>query len=346
MKILFYTNYYYPHIGGVEKHVEKLSAELVKAGHVITIITSRYDLKLAKRISNRSIRIIRIPTPKIKYLGLFTIWIYQFIFLTRLIKEQNVVHCHDVFLWYLPFRFIFPRKPVYVTFHGYEKYPIKKKFIYLRKLSEFLTKGNICVGAFLKKWYGTHPNFVIYGAVDNKFKRKLIRKYTYDAVFWGRLDEQTDILKYDKTVSLLRKKNIYFRWLVIGEGEYKKKIGSFYKIVPFRRNIEKAIYLSKFAFVSRYLSILEALISKKFVIAFYSTPIKKDYLVKTPFSKYIFTVSTPTQAQNIICDIRKNPEKYIKKINNGYRWAKSQTWKKITEKYLCLWESKKMVKRF
>ena len=94
-----------------------------------------------------------------------------------LIKEADVIHAHDVYFWYFPFRFLFPFKKSFVTFHGYESYPIRKKAIMVRKLSEYLANGNIIVGDFIKKWYGTTPNYVIYGGVEiSNIKYQINRK--------------------------------------------------------------------------------------------------------------------------------------------------------------------------
>ena len=84
----------------------------------------------------------------------------------QIIREADVVHAHDVGFWYWPFRFLFWKKPFYITFHGYEGYPPTKKQILIRKINEFLAWKNICIGAYLAKWYGTKPDYISYGAVE------------------------------------------------------------------------------------------------------------------------------------------------------------------------------------
>jgi len=92
--------------------------------------------------------------------------------------------------------YIFPKKFL-TTFHGYEgnKIPNVKAKI-MHKLAEKLSKGNICVGDFLQKWYGTKPTFVTYGAIDKKdinTKSKDVKKNS--VIFLGRLEEETGIFK-------------------------------------------------------------------------------------------------------------------------------------------------------
>src|SRR5579859_5414795 len=152
MRILFLSRLFWPHIGGVEKHVMEISKILAKRGHTVTIITERYDKKLAEKEKMNGIIICRITTGKENKNKKFKIW-KEMKRLQKIIQEADVVHCHDVFFWYLPFRFIYPQKPVYTTFHGYESYPIKKNAIRVRKLSEKLSWGNICIGDFIPKWY-------------------------------------------------------------------------------------------------------------------------------------------------------------------------------------------------
>lgn len=287
MKILFLTRYCYPHIGGVERHVHEVSLNLRKKGHKVTII-SEEDIKY----------------PHIKYIGLLHIWFW--IFKNReLIKESDIVHCHDVFIWYLPFRFLYPNKKVYITFHGYEDYPLRKLSILIRKISAKLSRGNICIGKFIEKWYGIKANYISYGAVDtSKFKPRDI-KPKYDAVFIGRADEQTGFNQYIKI-----KKNI----LVVSD----------------KPNPEDYYPLGKFAFVSRYLSILEAFACKMPVIALYDNPLKKDYLTMTPFKDWIKVAS----------DIKKLSYKISEaQIESAHKWCQTQTWDKLTDIYLKLWEN-------
>lgn len=39
MKILFFARLFYPHIGGVEKHLFEISTRLTAMGHEVTIVT-------------------------------------------------------------------------------------------------------------------------------------------------------------------------------------------------------------------------------------------------------------------------------------------------------------------
>lgn len=81
MKILFITDFFYPHIGGVEKLFTSLAARLVEKGNEVTYITWRHDKRLQKEELFSGISIIRISSP--------TRMLFPFIALPKLIKEAR-----------------------------------------------------------------------------------------------------------------------------------------------------------------------------------------------------------------------------------------------------------------
>lgn len=83
------------------------------------------------------------------------------------------------------------------------------------------------------------------------------------------------------------------------------------------------------AFVSGYLTIMEALAAGVPVLAHYHTAIKKDYLLLTPFAKYIHVFSRVEEA---------DLEFSQKIITAGQKWARTQTWDKVADLYEQLWK--------
>ena len=63
MNILFVTDFYKPHIGGVEKLFSSLAEKLVEKGNSVTFITWRYDKKLAARETMNGVTVIRVSSP-------------------------------------------------------------------------------------------------------------------------------------------------------------------------------------------------------------------------------------------------------------------------------------------
>ncbi|OGU85579.1 MAG: hypothetical protein A2W11_05305, partial [Ignavibacteria bacterium RBG_16_35_7] len=257
-----------------------------------------------------------------------------------LLKSADIIHIHDVFIWFLPTSFLLPFKKVFMTFHGYESYPLSKKAIFYRRLASWFTQGNICVGNFIPKWYGIKPTIVTYGAVDkSNINDKL--KISYDAVFVGRLDEQTGITTYADAVDLIREKYPNFKFLILGDGKFKKQLQKKYICKGFVRNPEIFLNQSKFAFVSRYLAILEAFIAKRLLFAVYDNPIKRDYLRLTPFKDLMIICKDSKELTEEVVYYLNNTYEAKEKINKAYKWANDQTWEKMVENYEQLWFSKK-----
>lgn len=361
MTIVFFARRFYPLIGGVEKHVFEISKRLVMMGHKVIIITEelnnrhpefisgslKYKKKMLKQVQHdiiKDISIYRINVGKENGFKKFRIW-KELWKLRSLIRDADIVHCHDVFFWYLPFRFLFPKKHVYTTFHGYESYPISYKAVTMRKISERLSWGNICIGDFIKKWYGTRATYVSYGAVDMP-KMKDLRFKIQDkesAVFIGRLDEQTGILAYVKAVEKVREKYPKFSMTAVGDGEYKNKIANKVNVVGFQNNTEKYLENAHFAFVSRYLAILEAFAARRLVFAVYDNPVKEDYLRLAPFAKYIIISETPEELSKKIYYYLEHPDEEKKLIENAFQWAQGQSWIKMVDLYMGLWKGKRFV---
>lgn len=340
MKVIFLSRLFYPHIGGVERHVMEISKGLVKRGYEVVIITEQLkDTCLVEQIEG--VDIYRIAVGGDDWFKKFRIW-REMWGLRTIIKEADIIHCHDVFFWYLPFRFFYPKKPVYTTFHGYESFPIRKGAILSRKIAEKLSWGNICIGDFITKWYKTKATFVSYGATDLvKIKDlRLKLKDKNSAVFIGRLDEQTGVLPYAKTIEILKKKYPKFTFTIVGDGKYRKILEKNFSVLGFQKDPEKYFQQYRFAFVSRYLSILEALAARKLVFAVYDNSVKEDYLRMAPFAKFIIIEKDPKKLAEQIEYVIKHPKEEQKMIERGYAWVKKQSWEHLISVYIKLWKKK------
>ncbi|PHI20316.1 hypothetical protein CEQ90_09015 [Lewinellaceae bacterium SD302] len=60
MNILFVLEHYHPYIGGAETLFRDLTVRLAKLGHDITVVTTRFDNKLAKEENYRGVRVVRV----------------------------------------------------------------------------------------------------------------------------------------------------------------------------------------------------------------------------------------------------------------------------------------------
>lgn len=334
MKILMLSRLYHPYVGGVEKHIQYLSKELIRKGHEITVITSKYDKNLRDREKVNGVHVVRFSYPKIKLLGLISIWLWFFRNISY-VSTFDLVHAHDVFIWYLPLRFLLWTKPIFTTFHGYESYPVRKLAKIIRKVSEALSWGSICVGEFMKKWYGHNPDLVIYGAVNTKKYKPKKRKIKYDAIFVSRLDEQTGILTYLDVV-----KKCGLKLLVLGDGRFADNARKIADVKGFVEDPEPYYDLAKHAFVNRYLAILEAFAKKKLVFAVFDNPLKRDYLRMTPYNDWIVSAKNSKELIREIDYYKRNKKRAKQKVNRAYRWVQNNNWMVLSNKYEELWKSK------
>ena len=337
-KLLFLCRFFWPHIGGVETHVLQLSTELIKRGFDITIITEQHNSGIPLTDEKSGIHIFRIPQESVKNKWAMWIWMYQHI---SLINSADIVHAHDVMWWYWPFRFLFLHKRAYTTFHGYEgANEPHLGAVFSRKLSESLSRKTICVGDWMRKWYHTNPHAVAYGAATCS-PASFSQVKPNSAVFIGRLSEDTGILAYIRAVQFLKGK---FTLDIFGEGPLKQEVLKLIYDSPFisyqeeTSHPEKELMHHRYAFVSRYLSMIEAQQIGRLVFAQWDTAIKHDYLRSFPTADCIKTFHNPKELMKMLEDIQKNAEKEKLFIKKAQTWALLQRWTTIADLYEELWK--------
>lgn len=334
MKLLVLARLYVPHRGGVEKHIRGRNKILLKKGFSITTVTSRHKKNLKEVDSAGSEKIRRIDYPEIKFVGLVYIW-YWLLKNNHLIKEADIIQIQDVFTWYLPFRFLYPTKRVFTTFHGWEGiYPVPKKNILFRKLAAKFSTDYICGGKYIEKYYGIKVKKVILTPLDVP-KKINTKKDLKRVVYVGRLDEDTGLLNILEGLKKLAGFEIDF----CGDGPLKnecKKYGKVHGFVDPKPFYEKSF----FSIGAGYNSIMESLAYKNLVITTYNNPLKRDYLKMTPFAKWIIVKKSGKEMIEAIEYYSKNPNEVNMMLDSGRKWIETQTWDKFTQEYLNLWKIK------
>ncbi len=357
MTILFLSRLFYPHGGGVERHVLEVGKRLVEKGYKIIVVTEElskthsflYHSKAQSAKSTGSvfgIHIVRHGFGGEDWFKKFRVWkwLWQH---RELIKNADIIHAHDVFFWYLPFRFLYPTKPVFTTFHGYEtKFPPAKKAIFVRKLSEKLSWGNICVGDYIKKWYGTKADFITYGGVNlPKAQSAKLKVQSYNSklkiLFIGRLEQDIGIEIYIKALERLRNEKVNFEITFLGDGKYANQASQYGDVTTRHYNdtyhYSELLQKADVVFASSYLSILSALAAKRLVFAVYDNALKQDYLQMAPFAKWIIIEDSARKLAERIQYYRDHRKEAEKLIDGGYNWVREQTWEKVVGMYLKLW---------
>lgn len=362
MRIVFICAAFYPSIGGVETHVLALSRELIKRGHNITVLTeSKSEYWHSKETSDNEatklksveesrhfvhskldqIDIYYFKFGQPSFFKKFRIW-SSLLLNYKLIKSADVVHCHDVFVWYLPFRFLLIQKKVFTTFHGYEgRFPPIEKSIWIRKISERLSYGNICVGDFIKRWYGTKPDFVVYGGVSVVKNSELtIRnnesKSRIKIVLIGRLAKDIGVQIYADSLKRLKRDAFKFDFKACGEGELRHELEKYGEVLGFVKKTKEYIEKGDLIFASSYLTMLSIMQLGKPIFAVYTNPLKHDYLFSSPFAKHIYIYSSGKELARGI----KNYKPNLRRLKAAQNFANSQTWAKLADTYEELWAKK------
>jgi glycosyltransferase involved in cell wall biosynthesis len=331
MKIVFLARYFYPHVGGVEKQVYELSRRLETQGHQVTVVTTRYQKNLKSRETVDGIKIIRFTPLPIKFLGLLSIWIWM-IGHFNLFRKADIVHAHSVLIWYWPLRLILPKR-VFVTFHGWEGiYPIPAKNKLIRKIDAMVASKNITIHDYVTKHYEISADKIMYTSVDVP-KEGAGKKDYRQLVYVGRLDKDTGLPKIMKALEKLKGFKVDF----CGDG-------------PLRKDCEKYGTVHGFADPTPFLktaficlspgvtSILEAFAHKCLVATTYNNPIKKDYLLMTPFADWIEVKNSPEKLAGVIKKYAAKPEKAREKIEAAYDWVKTQNWNEAVRAYEKVWQ--------
>lgn len=333
---------YSPHLGGVEKHVAGISKEAVAEGHRVDIFTLKHEPSLPTFEKRDGVYIHRKPSLLHSRLlrPLFTLFLSKkkveaiverdelwgwMLWSLPTFLMADVIHIHDVFFWYWPIRILLFWKPVYITFHGFEagSLPTEKAKKTRQTIARW-TRGNIAVGGWIEKWYGTKADVVTYGGADceKRIKNKELRmKGKLNCVFIGRIAEDTGALIYKNVLKDIS--DIQFD--MFGEGSANGTIDDSCAIFPHY----------DIACVSSYLSILEAMQSKTLVVAYAVNELKVDYLKSHPRAQDMIILHSEDEMHSFFSTFLK--KNYQDRIDDAYDWARQQTWNRVYLKYKKLW---------
>ncbi len=306
---------FYPSSGGVERFVRQVAKRLVCQGLKVSVIAPLHAPGLATTESLEGIEIYRFAVPDAWRLHnrpiRFTAGLRMFCAIAayrRMLQQADAIHCHDwgtFVFWYLPFRFIFPRKPVYVTFYGNEGvFPIPRSIVCLRRLAEHMCTDHLCGGDYIKKWYGTGCPRVVYGGVEPPSQVEYPRDPN-SAVFVGRLEPDTGIVTYLEAVKMLKLQHgLDLQFDVYGDGSLSPQLQEsaaesgvrvrFHGHVS-AENPSQFFAGSNYAFVSQNLAMLEAMVNRRLVISVYDNPLKKDYVLSYPFAEQMLVACASAQ---------------------------------------------------
>jgi len=244
-------------VGGVEKHVDRITERLKHKGHNVKVI-SEEDIKY----------------PHIKFLGLLYIWFW--LFKNRnLIKQSDIIQIHDVFIWYLPFRFLYSKKVVYTTFHGWGgHYPVPPKEIFLVRMAAKLSWRTIAVGKYIEKYYGIKVSKIVYGGTDTPRESPFEHSRGVRGIVWvGRLERDTGLPQF---LEWLMVNDQGLRVDFVGDGQLRSECEKYGMVRGFT-DPKPFLKRAKICVPGGYLSYIEAKQADCKIMTFHNNPLKKDY---------------------------------------------------------------------
>ncbi|MCP4606572.1 MAG: glycosyltransferase family 4 protein [Proteobacteria bacterium] len=351
--ILMVAARFHPHVGGVERHLRFVCKELIERGYGLSVLTDRYNRDMPSyevvdgvHVHRHTTRIApRLPRASLPFSSLSLMANYYTLF-----DQASIVHCHDWLPFIklvLPFRMLMRTKPFFVTYHGWSGvFPPLSRQVMLANLVQKLTRGSICIGDFISKWYHLEPSVVLYGASSKSSDSVTRGLDEYDCCYVGRLEPDNDILSVVESWRILQgntKKRL--KIVICGDGsqfDEVKRLCSEYQLdvslKGFVTDVASIICSSELIFANSYLTIIESLLEKKPVFTIYQNQLKQDYLTLMPGSNHHFFVADRPEA------LAKAAQSYLSgdlffDLESGYQWAKEQTWQRVADTYEKLWRT-------
>jgi len=327
------TASFHPSVGGVETHVRRVSECLAARGHAVTVLTHS-DRPGEERLGLLTIQRLLMANP-------WQAWRQA----RPHLAAAGIVHCHDAYSYLhfcLPSWLLPPRRPTFITFHGYEAYPIPQEAIRKRRFVRRRVKDALCAGDFICRWYDTACFDVTYGGVD-PVAHPPPPPRNRSAVFLGRLAEDTSLMMYLEALAILRQDYaITVPLVVVGEGPVRvlaQRYADAQKLqVRFLGTLpdpSPAFANADFAFVSGYLAIWQALAMKRLVFAVYDNDLKHDYLRSFPDSSQVLATAPNAESlADLLAAYLANPTLGEEQRLRGAALAAEHTWDRVADLYL------------
>lgn len=341
--VVFFSRLYYPHVGGIEKHVYKISQELLKRGYSISIITETFKAGQKKEETIEGVKIFRIPVHAVSEKHKkWVIWKW----LKRhssIFQNAEILHIHDVFYWYIPFIVRKNKPQIHITFHGYESDNPTISAILQRKLATHIARTTIHIGGFMQKWYHVKPTAILYGAADDVVKNQ-IEERNHKAIYLGRLKEDVGIMTYLHGLKILKDSGLTITLDIYGDGPKRQDAEKFVQennlsvhFKGFIPDASKKLHTYSYAFISRYLGFIESMQSKTPIFAVYDTDMKKDYIMVHPQVENMFVAGSAEELADQMLNAIKYLSKTRRKVEESYVWARKQTWEMVVDVYEQMW---------
>ena len=349
MKILFVSDIYYPHIGGVSEHIYHLADEFEKKGHFVRILTGR----MSGDFFPDEERVIRVGTGlTIKYnqsVGRITVVPNPYV-VEDIVNRFDVVHIHGAVAPTFPLlALLFSKKTNIFTFHptfdSSLPYLIFKKPLgyFFRRIDGLIAVSETARESFRKYFPGEYR--IIPNGVDVK-RFKPGKKKRNQILFVGRFEPRKGLDYLLKAMPEVIREIPDARLYVVGGGYRKFKINvpecvkSHIQFTGFVHPDQLPLYYgSSEVFVSPAtggesfgIVLIEAMASKTAVVASdipgYKTVVKhmENGILVPPHSH--------EEIASAIIRILKDRKLKKKLVDNGLKTAHYYSWKNVANMVL------------
>lgn len=364
MRVMFMAPRFPPEIGGVERHAAAVALETARRGHTVLVVTQQTRDELpAREKSPAGFYVARLREARLWRLPLSAA-VRRPAVRRRLAEEirafkPDVLHIHDVALWtrwWAPLRSRFPKLPAFITFHGWEgRCPPAPRLVRERRRAAREAAGNLAVGAFIEKWYGTKADEIIYGGADfpspypvpDEAPAPLRR-----VLFLGRLAKDTGAetvleawLRFSTEEKLKTTEAERPTLTVVGDGPLRESL---------QRRAEKAgvpvdwrgattdpapcLRTHGLVFAGGYLSFIEALGAGAIVCALYDNRLRRDYLDCFPHAgRFTRPLGGADETVATLRELLAAPERFAETRREAAAWARGLTWARVADRYEALW---------
>ncbi|MBD3238229.1 MAG: glycosyltransferase [Candidatus Moranbacteria bacterium] len=251
MKIVHFSNIYFPFICGVSVSLKAYQQELESRGHTVYIFAPSF--KNAHGQFNH--RVVRYPSIETNFKINFSVALKPYYKIDRIIKQINpdIIHAHQSF-WLGREALKYSRRlkrPLFYTYHAnYEYYtyylpiPFKKRFTkylinrdiaYCNKCSAVVAPSKSVETELLKREIKTQVDIIPTGINLENFKNsnvglsKLKKELGINAqdivlLFLARLEREKNIDLLIEIIPKILKKYKKAKFLIVGDGSEKKRI--------------------------------------------------------------------------------------------------------------------------
>ena len=351
MRILFVSDFYYPHIGGVTEHIYHLANEFENMGHEVSILTADIegDLKPDER------RVIRLGKSMVIPMNQSNARITGWINLSRLsnvINDYDVIHIHGIIAPTLPLLSLkVSRKTNIFTFHPTFKssnlYQIFKKYLnnYFEKIHGKIAVSVTARDSILKYFPGVYR--IIPNGVDpDRFKKSGKQKNPFEILFVGRIEPRKGLQFLIDALPIIKKEFPEAKLIVAGGGYKEMKMNIPPEVkdsIEFLGFVEPSVLPDIFSRASIFVS--PAICGESFGIVLLEAMGTETPVIASNISGYRCVVSDkengllvcPENSKDIadkVITLLKDKNLYKTLVEGGLKTVQKYSWDKVAKDIL------------